>query len=149
MPEVIIMNNIINGNVTSIEQMTERISRNNSKNNIEKTYDGASFADILKQKRSIEEVISETGTLSSSPVKFSKHAGERLEQRNIQLTDEQLERLNEGTSKAESKGIKESLVLLDNMAFIVNTKNRTVITAMDQNSNEENIYTNIDGAVII
>ena len=70
MPEVIIMNNIINGYVTSIEQMTERISHNNSKNNIEKTYDGASFADILKQKRSIEEVISETGTLSSSPVKF-------------------------------------------------------------------------------
>ena len=47
------------------------------------------------------------------------------------------------------KGINETLVLLDDMAFIVNTKNKTVVTAMDQNMNEENIFTNIDGAVII
>jgi flagellar operon protein len=58
-------------------------------------------------------------------------------------------RLNEGTQKAGSKGIRESLVILDNLAFIVNTENRTVVTAMDSNLSDENIYTNIDGAVII
>ena len=86
---------------------------------------------------------------SSKGLKFSKHAGERLEQRDIQLSDEQMTRLEEGTEKAILKGIKESLVIVDDLSFIVNTRNRTVITAMDQNNNEDNIYTNIDGAVII
>jgi len=143
------MNNMINGNVASIEQMTERIGQKNYKNNVEKTYEGKTFADIYIQKRSIDEVVSESNIQRTGAVKFSKHAGERLEERDIQLTDEQMARLTEGTDKAISKGIKESLVIVDDLSFIVNTKNRTVITAMDQNNNEDNIYTNIDGAVII
>lgn len=82
-------------------------------------------------------------------VRFSKHASERLEDRNITLTKNQLDRLNEGTKMAMTKGIKESLVLLDDLAFIVNTKNNTVITAMNSTNSEENVYTNIDGAVVI
>ncbi|MDE6914138.1 MAG: flagellar protein, partial [Lachnospiraceae bacterium] len=58
-------------------------------------------------------------------------------------------RLNDGTKKAGEKGIRESLVLVDELAFIVNTKNNMVITAMDQTETDENIFTNIDGAVII
>ena len=142
------MNNMINGSIASIEQMTDIIGKNNSKNNVEKTYEGKTFADIYNQKRSIEEVISDRD-ITSGQLKFSKHAGERLGQRDIQLSDEQMMRLKEGTEKAISKGIKESLVIVDDLSFIVNTKNRTVITAMDQNNNEDNIYTNIDGAVII
>ena len=69
--------------------------------------------------------------------------------RNISLTKEQLDRLEQGTKKADEKGIRESLVIMDNLSFIVNIKNRTVITAMDQSENEENVYTNIEGAVII
>lgn len=65
------------------------------------------------------------------------------------MTEEQLSRLEDGAHKASAKGIKESLVLMDGLAFIVNTKNNTVITAMNQSGTEENIYTNIDGAVII
>lgn len=103
----------------------------------------------IKQKRSIEEVISDSDIDASKKLKFSKHAGERLNERDIQLSDEQMTRLEEGTEKAISKGIKESLVIIDDLSFIVNTKNRTVITAMDQNNNNDNIYTNIDGAVII
>ena len=51
--------------------------------------------------------------------------------------------------KAGEKGIRESLVLVDQLAFIVNVKNNTVITAMDQTETDENIFTNIDGAVIM
>ena len=140
------MNNMINGNITSIEQMTDYIGRNDSLNNVSKTYEGKTFADIYKQKRSIEEVISDSDIDASKKLKFSKHAGERLNERDIQLSDEQMTRLEEGTEKALSKG---SLVIIDDLSFIVNTKNRTVITAMDQNNNNDNIYTNIDGAVII
>ena len=81
-------------------------------------------------------------------MKFSKHAANRLNDRKIELTGNQLERLNEGTRKADAKGINESLVLVDNLAFIVNVKNNTVVTAMEQTEAGDHIYTNIDGAVI-
>jgi flagellar operon protein len=82
-------------------------------------------------------------------VKFSKHAANRLTDRNIELTKEQVERLNLGAAKAGEKGINESLVLIDSLAFIVNVPNATVITAMDQTETDENVFTNIDGAVIM
>jgi len=102
------------------------------------------------QRMSFEEILhKQQSTQGAEPVKFSKHAANRLSDRNIELTDEQLERLNDGTKKAGEKGIKDSLVLIDQLAFIVNTKNNTVITAMEQTETDENIFTNIDGTVII
>lgn len=96
------------------------------------------FHELLKEKQAgINEV----------ELKFSKHANERLASRNIDLTDEQYRRLLTGAKKASEKGIKESLVMVDNLAFIVNIKNNTVITAV--NEGEEKVFTNIDGAVII
>ena len=58
-------------------------------------------------------------------------------------------RLQDGMEKANAKGIKDSLVLMDKLAFIVNVPSSTVVTAMDQNETSENIFTNIDGAVIV
>ena len=57
--------------------------------------------------------------------------------------------MQEGTQRAQQKGIKESLVIVDQLAFIVNIPNSTVVTAMNQNDAVENVFTNIDGAVII
>ena len=102
---------------------------------------GTSFQDILNQKAN--PVQENTG------LKFSKHAANRLEDRNIRLTEEQMERLNGGTQKAGAKGIRESLVIVDQLAFIVNVPNHTVVTAMDQTEADENVFTNIDGAVIM
>ena len=65
------------------------------------------------------------------------------------LTREQMERLNMGAAKAGAKGINESLVIVDSLAFIVNVPNQTVITAMDQTETSANVFTNIDGAVIM
>ena len=69
--------------------------------------------------------------------------------RNIELTNSQMERLKEGAQKAQEKGIRESLVIVDQLAFIVNIPNSTVVTAMNQSDTADNIFTNIDGAVII
>jgi flagellar operon protein len=99
-----------------------------------------SFGEILKQKQSVDE---------SSALKFSKHASMRLQSRNIELSTEQKERLETGAEKAEAKGMKESLVIVDSYSFIVNVPNKTVVTAMDHTESGENVYTNIDGAVII
>ncbi len=101
---------------------------------------GVSFQDILAQK-SLDAAL-------GTSLKFSKHASNRLADRNIELTVDQMERLAEGAQKAGVKGIRDSLVMVDNLAFIVNVPNSTVVTAMDQNQADENIFTNIDGAVI-
>ena len=82
-------------------------------------------------------------------LKFSKHAMGRLADRNIELSDNQLERLESGTRKAEQKGIRDSLVIVDSLAFIVNVPNQTVVTAMDSTQTDESIFTNINGAVIM
>ncbi len=80
-------------------------------------------------------------------LKFSKHAELRLQTRNIQLTDIQKEKITEAVNKAQSKGVKDSLVIMDNLAFVVNVKSRTVITAVNSGELKENVFTNIDGAV--
>lgn len=94
------------------------------------------------------EKVSDTA-LQNSSLTFSKHAASRLNDRNIELTASQLTRLNEGSKKAGEKGIKDSLVLVDSLAFIVNVPSNTVVTAMDQNETKDKIFTNIDGAVIM
>ena len=128
----------------SIEQLTDRYltragSLETKKTGTQRTSDGFSFQEIL-EKRTLE---------TDSSLKFSKHALGRLSDRNIELSEGQLERLNDGAKKAGQKGIKDSLVIVDQLAFIVNVPNRTVVTAMDSTETTENIFTNINGAVIM
>jgi len=130
--------NVIKNQFPSIEQVTDQYLQKNGSAASQIKNNGQSFADIFKSKQQISDL----------PVKFSKHAANRLSDRNIELSLNQIDRLNAGTQKASEKGINESLVLIDELAFIVNTKNNMVITAMDQNSSDENVFTNIDGAVI-
>lgn len=82
-------------------------------------------------------------------LKVSGHAQTRLQSRNIELDAEQWKRVMEGVDRAEGKGAKESLVLLDDIAMIVSVRNRTVITAVDREQLKENVFTNIDSAVIV
>ena len=132
---------IQNSNFLTALQLQEqyKLDAHRLANETGQTADGLSFSDILKQKQ--EGV---TGSL-----KFSKHASIRLEQRGISLTDGQVKRLEDGTMRASMKGIKDSLVIVDELAFIVNVPNQTVVTAMDSKNTAENIFTNIDGAVFV
>jgi flagellar operon protein len=95
-------------------------------------------------KKVLERAISD-----DQAVKFSKHAELRLRSRNINLSSAQMDKMNQALDKADKKGIKDSLVLMDDIAFVVNIKNRTVITALNRGEFKENVFTNIDGAVII
>ena len=125
----------------SIEQLQDQYLNRPPSQAEQKTAAGISFQDILKQKS--------MPTGSETELKFSKHAANRLAERHIELTKNQLERLSDGTKKADLKGIQDSLVIVDDLAFIVNVPSSTVITAKDQMQTQENIFTNIDGAVII
>ena len=85
----------------------------------------------------------------SSELKFSAHAQARMQSRNIALSTQDLVRLRQGVAQAASKGSRESLVVKDDVAFVVSIKNNTVITAVDAASMKGNVFTNIDSAVIV
>ena len=80
-------------------------------------------------------------------VKFSNHALKRLESRNIQLSEANINKIQDAVQKAELKGAKDSLIMVDETAYVVNIPNRTVVTAMDLHGAQENIFTNIDSVV--
>ena len=82
-------------------------------------------------------------------LKFSKHAQQRLESRDINLGADDLQSLTNAVQKAKEKGAQESLILLRNIAFVVNIKNNTVVTAMEGEKLRDNVFTNIDSAVFV
>lgn len=100
------------------------------------------------EKDSFKSVLSEM-LRNNSEVSFSKHAVKRAVENNIEFTDESLNRLNEGVKMASEKNLEEPLILVGNTAFLVNIPNNTVITAVNSGDMKGNVFTNIDGTVII
>lgn len=96
-----------------------------------------SFADILDKK------------LPAEGLKFSRHAEERLRSRGIELSENDVKKLEDAVNDVGRKGGRESLVMMGNAAFVVNVRNRTVITAMDREGMRGNVFTNIDSAVVV
>jgi flagellar operon protein len=82
-------------------------------------------------------------------IRFSHHAEIRLRQRGIAWNEDKMAKLEQAVSKAEAKGARESLILFPDVALIVNVKNRTVVTAMDGDQMKDNVFTQIDSAVIV
>lgn len=133
--------NIQRNQFLSIEQLKDTYLQDTKKVQNTAAEAGVSFGQILENR---------SNSLSQgSELKFSKHASNRLSTRKIELSDEQVNRLQDGMQKANAKGIKDSLVIVDSLAFIVNVPSSTVVTAMDQSETSDNIFTNIDGAVIV
>lgn len=106
-----------------VKQSTEQVSKQ-------------SFMDHLKQATGDE-------------LKISKHASERLNERNISITDREWQQISEKVFEAKNKGVKQPLVLLDQAALIVSAKNATVITALDRNEAKQQLFTNIDGTILL
>lgn len=97
---------------------------------------GASFDQLLQNR------------IEQGQVKFSKHATERMNSRGIQFSANQMQRLESAVSQVNAKGGKESLVMLDDTALVVSVKNETVVTVVDKSQLKNNVFTNIDSAVI-
>nr|WP_285846567.1 TIGR02530 family flagellar biosynthesis protein [Priestia koreensis] len=83
------------------------------------------------------------------PVKISKHADQRIQARNIQIQPEEWQLLEKKMAEAKKMGINDSLVLMKNAALIVSTKNHAVITAMERKEASSQIFTNINGTIVI
>ena len=109
---------------------------------------GPSFGQVLSERLTapIEPL---SVTAARAGIKFSGHAQTRLASRQITLTSDDVARLGRAMTQAAAKGAKDSLVLMDKTAFVVSVANRTVITAVAQDALKENIFTNIDSAMIL
>ena len=107
----------------TVKQNTEQVSKQ-------------SFMDHLQQATGEE-------------LKISKHASERLNERNISITNREWQQISEKVFEAKNKGVKQPLVLLEQAALIVSAKNATVITALDRHEAKQQLFTNIDGTILL
>ncbi len=82
-------------------------------------------------------------------LRFSSHAMQRLQERNLTPSPQELNRLLEGVSRVAAKGGRQSVILVDDTAYVVSVKNRTVVTAMEKGAAQENVFTNIDSVAIV
>jgi flagellar operon protein len=115
---------------------------------------GGSFQDLL------QELVNtptgpRTGSTGTEGLKFSAHAQQKLASRQIDLGRDAMQRLDQAVARAAEKGAKDALMLMpgvsrgEDLAFVVSVTNRTVITAMDGEHITENVFTNIDSAMVV
>lgn len=86
---------------------------------------------------------------STEPLKISKHANDRIQLRDISISQDEWETISSKVSEAKSKGVTQPLVILDQAALVISAKNNTVITALDRQEAKEQVFTNIDGTIVI
>lgn len=113
------------------------------------------FVPVVKTEEQFPAKFRRSGTDSFESIfkgeleslKFSSHAAKRMETRNIQLSDEEMSKLSSAVDRAEAKGGVDSLIMVNNRAFVVNVPNRTVVTAVSMSEAQEKVFTNIDSVV--
>ncbi len=115
----------------SMAEAAQRVSQKKQEVRQQGRAESKSFGDVLRE------------------VRFSKHAADRISARDINLSDSDLERLGRGVGLAKEKGIRQTLIMMDNKVFIASVTNNTIITAATDENLKENVFTNIDGAVIV
>lgn len=108
----------------------------NTNNKVEKS----NFGSILETK---------INSFINNEVKFSSHAKQRIDSRGIEINSSTIEKLNKAVEKAAEKGARDSLVMISDLAFVVNIPNKVVVTAIDESSTKEHVFTKIDSAIII
>lgn len=116
---------------------------------IQETGQGTENSRIQSGQDAFQKVLRQEIQKSEHSIKVSGHASKRLLERNISLNQNDMKALSKAMDKADAKGAKDSLMLYKDIAFIASIRNRTLVTAIDPQDSEENVFTNIDSAVII
>ena len=104
------------------------------------------FSELLRQRM---ENVGSVPTANNNEIEFSKHAQQRVEERGIEISSELLTQLKNSVQKAHEKGAKNILAFDAERAFIINVVQNRVITAISQDEMQGNVFTNIDGAVLL
>lgn len=109
------------------------------------------IGDKVTQPRSNHKTpdLSFRDVLNEQFIRFSHHAEQRLKQRGIEFKPEQMAKLATAVDKAANKGAKDSLIMIQDVALIVNVKHKMVVTAMDGQAMQDHVFTQIDSAVIV
>src|SRR6185437_2617529 len=108
---------------------------------------GQAFNPVQSPQQSFREHLNKA--VQPAELKISKHATERISERNIHISDAEWAHITDKVNEAKSKGIKESLVLMEQAALIISAKNSIVITAMDRMEAKDQLFTNIDGTIVL
>lgn len=119
-------------------QAPQKVQQQPSKIKQKQADKSVSFKDVLKTRLN-----------AKSGVNFSKHARNRLISRGIKVSESDLAKLEDGVAKAADKGSRESLIMVNKVAYVVSVENETVITAIDDQNLKENVFTNIDSAIFM
>lgn len=113
---------------------------------------GLDFKKILEgqvlEKDSFDDSVVTKKPLPTT-LKFSNHAVDRMSQRGISFTADEMTRIEQAARKAAERGSKETLVFAGDAALIVSLKSNTIVTVMDKDNLKENVFTNIDSTVMI
>ena len=104
---------------------------------------------IPTQENSFDQVLQQKLQQTQNQLQFSKHSQERIQQRGIEMIEDLLAQMNEAADSARQKGAKDVVMITQQAAFVVSVANNTVITAMNGNEMKNNIFTKIDGAVLL
>ena len=129
----------------ALRELDTRQSVTNPQRTTAQTEPSAGFSELLRAKQGIALA---QGSTPADRLKFSAHAQTRLQSRRISLEGGRMERLESAVRQAAGKGSKDALVLMDELAMVVSVKNRTVVTVVDRDNLKQNVFTNIDSAVI-
>ena len=126
------VNQITNAGILKLQHAQAALqTQGNTGNNVQ-------FAELLQKESD-----------KTQSVQFSKHAAQRVQQRGIEMRDSLLNNLNQAVKKAQAKGAKDVVVIGESGAFIVNVPNNIVVTTMSGTEMKDNIFTNIDSAVLM
>lgn len=125
-------------NRIDVRQIENKLINKSNKSNTKQINKNKNFNEVLQ-----------TIQQKDKEIKFSKHATQRLNNRNINISLDEIKRLESAFDKAEKSGVKDALILIDNKAFIANIKSKTIVTTVEKEKLKQNVFTNIDGAVII
>ena len=123
---------VINGKMFSVDPVTKSVTP------VSASKSSVDFSNILQK-----EINNKDGFT------LSNHAAQRLKDRNINLDEADMNRINDGLNKAEEKGAKDSLILYKDVVMVASIKNKTIITAVDKASSKDNVFTNIDSVVML
>lgn len=128
-----------------IDKLTQNVSfaQNTQTANTQKKNTNSSFGELFQKE------LGKTDPSAAQSINFSKHAMARAEERGIELTDTLMDKLTDSVEKAQEKGATSILAFDATQAFIINVPHYRVITTMTQEEMKENVFTNIDGAVLL
>lgn len=137
------MNKAVNPNLIPQVTKTSVHKKVDVRNKLPQEGGNSEFKGILEQQ------VAQDAKPLHSGIELSTHAAKRIEERKIDFNGEEFAKVKDAMAKVKAKGGKDSLVITDKAAYIVDVANSKVVTAVDKENMAENVFTKIDSTVFV